>query len=61
MPYRPAETLSPVEYLSILDNFQPLPELVGHPLVLYIAYQLPDTGELVYTVEPLVVQIEGQP
>lgn len=61
VPYRPAETLSPVEYLSILDNFQPLPELVGHPLVLYIAYQLPDTGELVYTVEPLVVQIEGQP
>lgn len=61
VPYRPGETLSPVEYLSILDNFQPLPELVGHPLVLYIAYQLPATGELVYTVEPLVVQIEGQP
>lgn len=61
VPYRPSETLSPVEYLNILDNFQPLPELVGHPLVLYIAYQLPATGELVYTVEPLVVQIEGQP
>ncbi|MDF1624383.1 MAG: M12 family metallo-peptidase [Pseudohongiella nitratireducens] len=61
VPYRPEEPLSPVEYLNILDNFQPLPELVGHPLVLYIAYQLPATGELVYTVEPLVVQIEGQP
>lgn len=57
IPYAPARTLSAVEYLSILQNFQPLPELLGHPLVLFIAYQLPDTGQVIYTAEPLVVQI----
>ncbi|ALO46543.1 hypothetical protein PS2015_1896 [Pseudohongiella spirulinae] len=61
VPYAPARTLSAVEYLSILQNFQPLPELLGHPLVLFIAYQLPDTGQVIYTAEPLVVQIGTGP
>jgi hypothetical protein len=61
IPYAPARTLSAVEYLSILQNFQPLPELLGHPLVLFIAYQLPDTGQVIYTAEPLIVQIAAEP
>lgn len=59
--YQPPEPLKPVEYLNILTDFQPLPELIGHPLVLFIAYQLPETGEVVYTQEPLTVQIRAQP
>ncbi|MDH7945132.1 M12 family metallo-peptidase [Pseudohongiella sp. SYSU M77423] len=59
--YREAETLKPVEYLRVLQDFQPLPELVGHPLVIFMAYQLLDTGEVIYTEEPLVVHIDPVP
>lgn len=59
--YLPPEPLNPVEYLNILTDFQPLPELIGHPLVLFIAYQLTETGEVVYTQDPLTVQIRAQP
>jgi hypothetical protein len=58
-PYRSPEPLNAVEYLNILKDFSPLPELIGFPLTLYLAYQLADTGELVYTQEPLVVQIQS--
>jgi hypothetical protein len=53
--------LKPIEYLRILTDFQPIPEIQGHPLVLFLGYQLPETGELVYTTDPLVVDIGSAP
>lgn len=57
VPFSAPATLNPVEYLRILNDFEPVSELHGFPLVLYLAYQLPDTGEVIYTLEPLVVNI----
>lgn len=59
VPYSAPATLKAVEYLRILSDFAPIPALHGFPLVLFLAYQLPDTGELVYTLEPLVVNISA--
>lgn len=56
--YNAAAPLNAVEYLRILTDFRPLPELKGSALVLYVAYQLPATGELIYTSEPLVLNIK---
>jgi len=53
--------LKPIEYLRILTDFRPLPIIQGHPLVLYLGYQLPDSGELVYTTEPVVVDFASAP
>ncbi|MDP3516638.1 MAG: zinc-dependent metalloprotease family protein [Pseudohongiella sp.] len=53
--------LKPIEYLRILTDFQPIPAIQGHPLVLFLGYQLPETGELVYTTDPLVVDIGSAP
>jgi hypothetical protein len=52
-------TLRPIEYLRILNDFEPVPELHGFPIVLFLGYQLPDTRELIYTLEPLVVNISA--
>jgi hypothetical protein len=53
--------LKPVEFLRILTDFQPVPVIQGHPLVLFLGYQLPETGELVYTTEPVIVDIAAAP
>lgn len=53
--------LKPIEYLRILQSFQPVPAIQGHPLILFLGYQLPETGELVYTTEPVVVDIAAAP
>lgn len=53
--------LKSIEYLRILTDFQPLPIIKGHPLLLYLGYQLPDSGELVYTTEPVVVGFASAP
>lgn len=39
--------LKSIEYLRILTDVLPLPIIQGHPLLLYLGYQLPDSGELV--------------
>ena len=56
-----ADTLSSVEYLHILNDFKPLPELAGTPIVLFVAYRLLDSGELIYTPEPMVIDIKTTP
>lgn len=60
VPFSAPVTMKPIEYLRILTDFTPVPELYGYPLVLFLAYQLPDTGELIYTLEPLIVNISSQ-
>jgi len=53
--------LKPVEFLRILTDFQPVPVIQGHPLILFLGYQLPETGELVYTTDPVIVDIAPAP
>jgi len=55
------DTLNAVEYLRILNDFRPLPELAGSPIVLFVAYRLLDSDELIYTVEPMVVNVRSTP
>lgn len=57
VPFSSPAPLKPVEYLHILSDFQPVRELHGFPLVLFLAYQLSATGDVIYTREPLVVEI----
>jgi hypothetical protein len=57
VPFSAPAALKPVEYLRILSDFQPINELHGFPLVLFLAYQLMESGDVIYTREPLVVQI----
>jgi hypothetical protein len=59
--FNAADTLSAVEYLRILNDFKPLPELAGSPIVLFVAYRLLDSQELIYTLEPMVVQVRSIP
>lgn len=59
VPFSVPGILKPIEYLRILSDFVPAQELHGFPLVLFLAYQLSDTGELIYTLEPLVVSISA--
>jgi hypothetical protein len=59
VPFAPPSPLKAIEYLRILTDFEPVPELHGFPLVLFLAYQLPDSGELIYTLEPLIVNISA--
>lgn len=61
VPFNATGRLNAVEYLRILSDFRPLPELAGTPIVLFVAYRLAETDELIYTLEPLVVQIGARP
>lgn len=59
--FNTADTLNAVEYLRILNDFKPLPELAGSPIVLFVAYRLLDSWELIYTLEPMVVEVRTTP
>ena len=59
--FNDARSLNTVEYLHILNNFKPLPEMAGSPIVLFVAYRLLDSGELIYTLEPMVVNVRSTP
>lgn len=55
------DTLRQREHLTVLQNF-PIPEsLIGKQVVIYVAYQLAETGELIYTVNPLVLDLIAAP
>lgn len=61
VPFNSPRPLAAVEYLQVLSEFIPLPEMAGYPLVLFVAYQLPDTEEVVFTTDPLVIDIQAMP
>lgn len=61
VPFNSPRPLAAVEYLQVLSEFVPLPEMAGYPLVLFVAYQLPDTGEVIFTTDPLVIDIQAKP
>ncbi|MEX2335046.1 MAG: reprolysin-like metallopeptidase [Pseudohongiella sp.] len=59
--FNTAEPLNAVEYLRILNDFKPLPEMAGTPIVVFVAYRLIESGELIYTLEPMVVDVRSTP
>lgn len=46
-----------LEHLKLLDDFQPVEDLIGQQISIYLAYQLTGSGELIYTPEPLVINV----
>lgn len=56
-PFRPAGTLAPVEYLQIVNAASLGEEFVNRRLQVFIAYSTPANGEVIYTAEPLSLDI----
>jgi hypothetical protein len=49
--------LRAVEYVPIVNAARLGSDFVGRRLQIYIAYSVPSLGEIVYTVEPLALDI----
>ena len=49
--------LKAYERLTVLDDYQLDPALIGQQVIIYIAYQLAGSGEIIYTVNPLVLNV----
>lgn len=56
-PLAQPRILNTEENLALLQNFQFSSSLAGLDLVLYVAYQIPETGELIYTTSPMPLRI----
>ena len=59
VPISADTTLHRLERLSLLDGFKFDQALVGHEFHVYIAYEVSDIGEFVYTTTPLVVRVQA--
>lgn len=59
VPVGPTRILPAEERLHLLDRFQFDSSLVGRRLVVYVAYQVTEQGDLVYTDAPLSFEIVG--
>lgn len=59
--YGAARPLRTIEYISLLDDFQPDGSLVGKGVDIYVAYELPERGEFVYSAEPLALKVIARP
>lgn len=55
--FRPAAALAPVEYLQIVNAASLGEEFVNRRLQIFIAYSTPASGEVIYTAEPLSLDI----
>lgn len=58
IPFGESKTFNALEHLNILDDFQFAESLLGKQIVIYLAYQVFDTGRLIYTSSPLVLNVE---
>lgn len=56
-PFRPAAKLAPVEYLQIINAARLGEEFVNRRLQIFIAYSVPASADLIYTAEPLSLDI----
>lgn len=56
-PYRSNAKLAAVEYLQVVNAFALGEEFLNRRVQIFIAYSVPATGELVYTAEPLSLDI----
>ena len=55
--FRSAPQLRAVEYVQIVNAARLGSDFVDRRLQIYIAYSVPSLGEIVYTVEPLALDI----
>lgn len=51
------DTLQQRERLTILQNYTIPESLAGQQVVIYVAYQVAESGDLIYTVNPLVLEV----
>lgn len=49
--------LNSLEYLQLINRLEVDPSLSGQQLEIFIAYRVPDSGELIFTLEPLLIEI----
>lgn len=57
-PLRGVGPLKAHEHLTILDGYRFDASLVGQQVMIYIAYQIAETGDIIYTVNPLLLTIQ---
>lgn len=55
--FGPAEALQPVEYVRLVNAARFGSDLVNQRLQIYIAYRVLDTEEVIYTTEPMTLEI----
>tara|TARA_R110002049_G_scaffold35090_1_gene113584 strand:- start:61 stop:516 length:456 start_codon:yes stop_codon:yes gene_type:complete len=55
--YRPRTTLASVEYLQIVNATALGEEFINRRVQIFIGYSVPETGEVVYTAEPLTLDV----
>ena len=56
-PYRAGRTLAPVEYLQIVNAASLGEEYLNRRLQIFIAYSVTSSGDVIYTAEPLSLDI----
>lgn len=56
-PYRPSSTLAPVEYLQIVNATTLGEAFLNRRVQIFIAYSVTASGEVVYTAEPLTLDV----
>ena len=56
-PYRPSSKLASVEYLQIVNAAALGEEFLNRRVQIFIAYSVPASGEVVYTAEPLSLDV----
>lgn len=49
------------EYLNVLEDIQFDSSLLGRTIFIYVAYVIPATEEIVYTVDPLLLNVKASP
>lgn len=57
--YNGLRTLRSIEHYQLFSQFVPLESDVGKQIIIYIAYWIPQSEELIYTFTPLVLTIEA--
>lgn len=57
VPFNPPAALKAVEYVRVINAARLGAEFVNQRLQIFVAYSVPATGELIYTAEPLTLNI----
>ncbi|MBL4821150.1 MAG: hypothetical protein JKY98_09220 [Gammaproteobacteria bacterium] len=59
--YRDRQPLHTLEHFKLINDYGFEESLISKKLSIYIAYQIPATGEVIYTAQPLVLEIQSSP
>ncbi len=61
LPVTGTGPLRAIERLHVLDDYAFDAGLVGQQIIIYVAYQLPEHNEIIYTINPLILNIVPEP